>query len=199
MHIAILTFDGFNEIDSLVAFHVLNRVKATGWRVSIAGPSEQVESMNGLVIHSQCSLEEGCQADAVIVGSGKRTREFSGDPAVLSRLHLDPSRQLIGAQCSGALLLARLGLLANLPACTDNVTKPWLQEAGVQVINHPFYARGNIATAGGCLAAQYLSAWIIARSEGLQAAREALQYCAPVAEKEAYVERAIANIAPYLN
>jgi transcriptional regulator GlxA family with amidase domain len=199
MHIAVLTFDGFNEIDSLVAFHILNRVKTAGWRVSIAGPGPQVQSMNGLVIHSQCSLEEGCAADAVIVGSGNRTRDYAADPAFLSRLQLDPGRQLIGSQCSGALLLARLGLLANIPVCTDNATKPWVQDAGVQVLNHPFYARGNIASAGGCLASQYLAAWIIARSAGLQAARDALQYSAPVAEKEAYVERAIANIAPYLN
>jgi transcriptional regulator GlxA family with amidase domain len=199
MHIAILTFDGFNEIDSLVAFHILNRVKTAGWRISIAGPGPQVQSMNGLVIQSHCSLEEGCEADAVIVGSGNRTREYAADPALLSRLRLDPSRQLVGSQCSGALLLARLGLLSNLPVCTDNATRPWVQDAGVQVLNHPFFARGNVASAGGCLASQYMAAWIIARTEGLQAARDALQYSAPVAEKEAYVERAIANIAPYLN
>ncbi|MGZ5198663.1 MAG: DJ-1/PfpI family protein [Telluria sp.] len=198
MHIAVLTFDGFNEIDSLVAFHILNRVKAPNWRVSLAGPGPQVQSMNGLLVQTQCSLDEGCAADAVIVGSGNRTREYAADPAFLSRLRLDPSRQLIGAQCSGALLLARLGLLTNVPVCTDSATRPWVQDAGVQVLNHPFYARGNIASAGGCLASQYLAAWIIARSEGLQAARDALQYSAPVAEKEAYVERAIANIAPHL-
>lgn len=198
MHIAVLTFDGFNEIDSLVAYHLLNRVKRAGWRVSIASPDARVRSMNGLLVEAQCSLEEGCAADAVIVGSGNRTREYAADPAFLARLTLDPARQLIGSQCSGALLLARLGLLANLPVCTDSATKPWVQEAGVQVLNHPFYARGNIASAGGCLASQYLAAWIIARGAGLEAARDALQYSAPVAEKEAYVERAIANIVPYL-
>lgn len=39
MHIAILTFEGFNELDSLIAFGVLNRVKRPGWRVSIASPA----------------------------------------------------------------------------------------------------------------------------------------------------------------
>ena len=32
MHIAILTFDGFNEIDSIVALGVLGRVRKPGWR-----------------------------------------------------------------------------------------------------------------------------------------------------------------------
>ena len=38
MHIAILTFEGFNELDSLIALNILNRVKKPGWRVSIASP-----------------------------------------------------------------------------------------------------------------------------------------------------------------
>jgi hypothetical protein len=38
MHIAILTFEGFNELDSLVALGILSRVRKAGWRVSIACP-----------------------------------------------------------------------------------------------------------------------------------------------------------------
>ena len=48
MHIAILTFDGFNELDSLIALGILNRVKTPGWRVSIASPTARVRSMNGV-------------------------------------------------------------------------------------------------------------------------------------------------------
>lgn len=95
-------------------------------------------------------------------------------------------------------MLAKLGLLNGVPACTDLLTKPWVQEAGVQVLNQPFYAKGNVATAGGCLASQYLAAWVIARCEGLEAARSAMHYVAPVGEKELYVDRAMANIDPYL-
>ena len=114
----------------------------------------------------------------------------------MARLNLDPARQLIGAQCSGTLILAKLGLLSGIPACTDLTTKPWVQEAGIEVVNQPFYTRGNVATAGGCLASQYLAAWIIARLEGEEAARNALHYVAPVGEKEEYVARAMRNIAP---
>lgn len=198
MHIAIVTFEGFNELDSLIALGVLNRIKTPGWRVSIAGPTLRVRSMNGLLIESQSTLQEASAADAVIIGSGALTREVVADPALMAQLQLDPERQLLAAQCSGALVLARLGLLHNVPACTDLTTKPWVQAAGVEVLNQAFFARGNVATAGGCLASTYLAAWIIARLQGEEAARNAVHYVAPVGEKEHYVERAMGNITPYL-
>ncbi len=198
MHIAILTFDGFNELDSLIAFGVLHRIKKPDWRVSLCCPHTEVTSMNGVTMHAQSMLEEARSADAVLVGSGIRTRDVVADPALMARLALDPSRQLIGAQCSGTLVLAELGLLGSVPACTDLTTKPWVQEAGVQVLNQPFYANGNVATAGGCFASPYLAAWVIARTEGVEAAAEALHYVAPVGEKAAYVENALRNLRPHL-
>lgn len=198
MHIAILTFEGFNELDSLIAFNILNRVKKPGWRVSIASPADKVRSMNGVVLEAQASLNDACNADAVLVGSGIRTREVVADAALMSQLRFDPTRQLLGAQCSGTLILAKLGLLDGVPACTDLTTKPWVEEAGVAVLNQPFVARRNVATAGGCLSSQYLAAWFIARLEGVEAARSAIHYVAPLGEKDTYVTRAIANISPFL-
>ena len=199
MNIAILTFDGFNELDSLIALGVLNRVKRPGWRVTLSCPTPTVTSMNGVTVHAQSTPADARAADAVIIGSGIRTREIANDPALMAQLNFDPARQLVGAQCSGTLLLAKLGLLGSVPACTDLTTKPWVQETGVQVLDQPFYAKGNVATAGGCLASPYLAAWIIARLEGTDAAASALHYVAPVGEKEEYVVRAMKNISPYLS
>jgi len=198
MHIAILTFDGFNELDSLIAYGMLNRVKRPGWRVSIAAPTASVTSMNGLVLQAQATLAEASAADAVLVGSGARTRDIVRDAAIMGALRLDPGRQLVGAQCSGALVLAKLGLLEGIPACTDLTTRPWVQEAGVQVLDQPLYARGNVATSGGCLASHYLAGWFIASAAGEDAARAVLQYVAPVGEKDEYVGRAMRHIAPYV-
>ena len=101
MHIAILTFDGFNELDSFIPLGILNRVKQPGWRVSIACPTPEVRSMNGVVVKAQVSVQEACAADAVIVGSGLMTREVVADPVLMAQLRsLDPERQLLGAQCS---------------------------------------------------------------------------------------------------
>ena len=166
MRIAVLTFEGFNELDSFIASAMLNRVKQPALKALIVCPTAQVASMNGVVVHTQAPLAFAREADAVIVGSGVKTREIVRDATLMGELRLDPKRQIIGAQCSGALVLAKLGLLAGVPACTDTTTKPWVQEAGIEVLNQPFVAHGNVATAGGCLGSHYLAAWTIARLAG---------------------------------
>jgi putative intracellular protease/amidase len=148
MHIAILTFEGFNELDSLIALGILNRIKQPGWRVTLSCPTPTVTSMNGVTLHAQSTLADACRADAVLFGSGMQTRALVQDAALMAQLQFDPARQLIGAQCSGTLMLARLGLLGAVPACTDLTTRPWVQEAGVEVLNQPFVARGNVAHCG---------------------------------------------------
>jgi len=198
MHITILTFQGFNELDSFIALGLLNRIKKPDWKVTICCPEPMVTSMNGVTVHAQSRLADARTADAVIVGSGIKTREVVNDATMMAELQLDPSRQLIAAQCSGTLVLAKLGILGAVPACTDLTTKPWVLEAGVDVLNQPFFAKGNVATAGGCFASPYLAAWIIARTEGQEAARQALHYVAAVGEKDEYVALAMKNIAPYL-
>ena len=198
MRIAVLTFEGFNELDSFIAAAMINRVKQPELKALIVCPADKVASMNGVVVHSQAPLGFAREADAVIVGSGVAARELVRTPQIMAELRLDPKRQVIAAQCSGALVLAKLGLLADVPACTDTKTKPWVEEAGVKVLDQPFVAHGNVATAGGCLASHYLAAWVIARLAGWNAADAVLHYVAPVGEKPQYVERARAAIGRYL-
>lgn len=198
MQIAVLTFDGFNELDSFIAAAILNRVKAKGWKAHITSPTAEVTSMNGITVQRQKPLDFAREADAVIIGSGVKAREIAADAALLSRIQLDPSRQLIGAQCSGTLVLAKLGLIGDLPACTDLTTKPWVIEAGVRVLDAPFVAHGNVATAGGCLSSQYLAAWMIGRGGSLEDMQAAIHYVAPVGEKAETVERVTAVVSPFL-
>lgn len=199
MRIAILTFEGFNELDSLIALGVLNRVKRPGWQVRLVSPTPTVRSMNGVTLHAHdVGLAHAVDADAVLVGSGLQTREVVQDVMLMAQMAFDPARQLLAAQCSGALVLAKLGWLDGVPACTDLTTKPWVEEAGVAVLDQPLFARGNVATAGGCLASPYLAGWLIARLVGPEAAQEALHYVAPVGEKASYVQRAMDHITRHL-
>ncbi len=198
MDISILTFEGFNELDSFIALGILNRMKTKGWNAQITCPTKSVTSMNGVTVDAQQSLEFAAAADVVIFGSGIYTRDIAKDQTIMSQLTLDPSRQLLCAQCSGTLLLAKLGFLAGLAACTDLTTKPWVIDAGIEVLNQPFVANDSVATAGGCMASQYLATWIIAKLDGVESAQSAIHYVAPVGEKEATVSRSLAVISPFI-
>ena len=112
----------------------------------------------------------------------------------MKSIRLDPARQLIGSQCSGALVLKLLGLVDDMPVCTDSTTAPWLLEAGADVISQPFFSKGNIATAGGCLASQYLAAWIIYRKLGADAVDKAISSVAPVGEVQSMIEKTLRTI-----
>ncbi len=108
MRISILTFDAFNDLDSLVAFGMLSRIALLGdtdWQVRIASPTPRVTSMNGLTIDAHEDLSQLAEADAVLVGSGMKTREVANTPALMEQLRaLNPDRQLLAAQCSGTFL-----------------------------------------------------------------------------------------------
>jgi transcriptional regulator GlxA family with amidase domain len=108
-------------------------------------------------------LDELSASDAVLVVSGPGTRDRILDEEWLAKLNLDPSRQVIGSICSGSLVLAKLGLLEGKTATTYPTSKPVLESLGVEVVEKPFIAHGNVATAGGCLAQQYLIGWVVER------------------------------------
>ena len=194
MQVAVVTFDGFNELDSFIASALINRCRRDGLEAFITTPAPVVTSMNGVEVTGQRPMEFVAEADVVLVGSGGKTRDVVADDRTLATLRLDPSRQLIGSQCSGALVLARLGLLAAMPVCTDMTSRPYVEACGVTVLDAPFHAEGNIATAGGCLASQYLAAWVITRTLGEDAARAAIGYAAPVGEVQETLDRVMGAV-----
>ncbi|MFD9403455.1 DJ-1/PfpI family protein [Streptomyces sp. NPDC060011] len=194
MQVAVVTFDGFNELDSFIASALINRCRIDGLEAFITTPTAVVTSMNGVEVTGQRPMEFVTEADVVLIGSGVKAREVAADDELITKLQIDPSRQLIGAQCSGALVLASLGLLQGMPVCTDSKTRPFVEGRGIRVLDEPFHAEGNIATAGGCLASQYLAAWVITRTLGKDAAQDVLDYVAPIGENQETVERAMRAI-----
>ena len=78
-------------------------MRASGWNVQVTRPSEKVTSMNNVTAHAQQSLEFANTADVVFFGSGIHARDIAKEQAMMSRLKLDKTKQLICSQCSGTL------------------------------------------------------------------------------------------------
>lgn len=189
MKIAIVTLDGFNELDSFVALSILNRAKADGLQAEITGTGDTVTSMNGVAVTVQKPLSFVREADAVLFGSGTQTRDHIDNDEIMKELVLDPARQVIGAQCSGVLFLHRLGLL---PATitTDTRTRPFLARTRTVIEDRPLVAQGNIATSGGCLSSSYLAGWVLAKAVGIDKSMSILEYVAPVGQKSLFGKQA---------
>ena len=163
MKITIVIFDEFTDIDLFLMWDLLNRVRLSDWEVRIVGDKSHHISTTGLTTATHGPLEEANDADVVLFVSGLGTRTKMRDELWLSRFNLNPKKQMIASVCSGALLLAALGLLAEKTATTYPTTKQELEGFGITVEEKPFIAHGNVATSGGCLAAQYVVGWVLER------------------------------------
>lgn len=189
--VGILTLPGFNEIDSFVAARILGSIE--GISIQFVGPTATAVSKSGVEVIVPGDMDQLRGYDAIWLGSGCETMNYSRDKGFMAELGagIEPTR-LLGAQCSGAIYLHRLGLLGDQTVCTDQFTAPLLQAEGIKVKSAPFQALGNIASAGGCLASVYLSVWMAARLQSLEVALSALQDFVPAGEAADYVERSIA-------
>lgn len=182
MDVVIVAFDEFTDVDVFFMWDLLKRVRAPGWSVRILGDQPQHMSSTGLSVPTHGPLSDANAADIVLFTSGPGARSKCRDAAWLSQFRLDPSRQFVGSMCSGALILAALGLLDGKTATTYPTAKGMLEGFGVEVVERAFVAEGNVATAAGCLAVQYLVGWAIERTVGLDARADVLRSVQPVGE-----------------
>lgn len=162
--IAIVAFDKFTDIDVFLAWDLFNRTKfrATDVSVKIVGTKEKHKSVCGINLDMQGQIEECNTADIVFFSSGPGTRALIKDPEYLNRFQLNPDKQIICSMCSGALILAALGLLDGLSATTYPTAFEELKKYNVEVLEDMhLVTHGNIGTAAGCLAAVDLVGWAL--------------------------------------
>lgn len=180
--IAIIVFDKFTDLDLWLMWDLLNRVKIENWEVKILGEKDVHVSAANAEVKTHGLVEEANDADAVLFISGQGAREKVTDEKWLGRFDLSAEKQLIGSICSGSLLLAKLGFLKGKTATTYPTAKTALENLGVETVEKPFVRHGNVATAGGCLAQQYLVHWIIENLAGKDLADLVVKSIQPVGE-----------------
>ncbi len=184
MQIAIVAFDDFTDLDLVLHWDILNRVRVIAgiqdWHVKIIGTKPTHTSSLGLPIPTSGRIGEVVEADGVILCSGKGTRSLLKDQEYLSRLRLNPSKQYIGAQCSGSLILGALGLLNGVRVTAYPPVINELQSYGAKLVSESLVVHDKIATASSCLAGQYLSQWMIESLADADIARTVMTTVAPL-------------------
>ncbi len=162
--ITIVSFDKFTDIDIFLAWDLFNRTKfrATDVSVKIVGTKDKHKSVCGINLDMHGQIEECNTADIVFFGSGPGTRALIHDPEYLKRFKLNPDKQILCSMCSGALILAALGILDGLSATTYPTAFEELRKYNVDVLEDMhLVTHGNIGTAAGCLAAVDLVGWAL--------------------------------------
>lgn len=185
VRVALIAFDAFTDLDLFLPWDLLNRVGIKGvgqhpdWQVKILGSAPQHTSISGLTIPTAGQYEAARTADAVLFVSGPGVNQLLKDDDLAARFALDPERQLIGAMCSGSLLLGHLGLLRGQRATTYYTRREQLAQYGAEFVDEAFVQSGNLATAAGCLAGIDMSRWLIEQLAGYERAERVLRAVRP--------------------
>lgn len=185
MKVCIVAFDKFTDIDVFLAWDLFNRARfrSDSWVVKIVGTNATHRSVCGIELPIQGDVSECNDADVVFFASGPGTRVLMKDKVFLDKFQLNPDRQIICSICSGALILAALGLLDGMTATTYPTAYKELRKFGIEVVEGShLVTHGNIATAAGCLAAVDLVGWCIEKMLGEKAKDDVIASVLPVGQ-----------------
>jgi len=175
MHIEILIYDGFDDLDGFGPFEVLTGAGLDARFVTLA-PQDVVTSSHGARLVPDGVLGD---PDLVLVPGGgwndrnpqgARAEAEKGDiPRALAARHAAGRR--VGSVCTGAMLLAAAGLLEGRPAITHHSALEDLRAAGADVREgERFVDDGDVVTAGGVTSGIDLALHIVAGERGRHAA-----------------------------
>ncbi len=144
-----------------------------------AGPGP-ICARNGLSVNPDYRLSDAPRADVLIVPGGIGTRALLGDTDLLDGIAAAARQaELVLSVCSGALLLARAGLLAGLRATTHHEGLDVLRElapATEIVAGARYVDNGRVITAAGISAGIDASLHVVGRLCGEEVSARTATY-----------------------
>jgi putative intracellular protease/amidase len=174
----IVVFDGFDDLDAIAPLEILT---AAGFPTRVVRPSGHattVHSAHGLVMEVDAEL--GTAPGLVLVPGGgwldaaPGVRDQCEGPLTGALAALHDAGAVVASVCTGAMLLARAGLLSGRPAVTNRNALDDLAAAGADVRRDARVVDdGSVVTGGGPAAGIDVAIRLVARFAGEDAGREA--------------------------
>jgi transcriptional regulator GlxA family with amidase domain len=184
-NVAILLFDDVEVLDFAGPFEVFAVTdELSGYETfnvfTVADGAGTVRARNGLKVVPHYTLEQCPPPHVLIIPGGFGTRALLRKPAFLEWVRVRArTAELTLSVCTGALVLAQLGLLDGLKATTHHECLGLLRElapAAQVVDDERFVDNGSILTAAGISAGIDCSLHVIQRLLGAHAATATARY-----------------------
>ncbi len=187
-HIGILLFDDAEELDAVGPWEVLSSwtryFPDDGFAVScISQAGGRVRCAKGLVLQAHHSYADAPPLEVLVYPGGQGTRPQLRDEAQLDWVRRQ--RQdvpLMTSVCTGSLVYAAAGLLANRPATTHWGSLEHLAELDPTIDvrgEERFVDDGDVVTSAGVSAGIDMALHLVMRLAGVERARQvrrAIQY-----------------------
>ena len=177
MRIAVVVFEGFDELDAIGPLEVLRNAAKGGADLEVALVSldgaAEVTGSHGLRVRPDGRLDPDRTDLLVVPGGGWNDRAARGARAEVERGELPAAiaaAHRAGAQvatvCTGAMLATAAGLTQGRPAITHHGAVDDLRASGAQVVEARVVDDGDLVTAGGVTSGIDLALWLVERHFG---------------------------------
>ena len=184
-NVAILIFNDVELLDFTGPFEVFS---VTGRKddpkpfnvYTVAEKPNPITSRNGLSVNPQYTIENCPQPDILLIPGGQGTRWEMNNPLLINWIK-DRSQkaELILSVCTGALLLAKAGLLEGLEATTHHTAIELLKEIAPNTTiqtDKRFVDNGKIIVSAGVATGIDMSLYVVSRLLGKEQALQTAQY-----------------------
>ncbi|MEB3277443.1 MAG: DJ-1/PfpI family protein [Lyngbya sp.] len=184
-NVGILLFNDVEVLDFAGPFEVfsvtseLNENKP--FRVyTVAETPEKIRAKNGLSVNPEYTFTDCPSPHILIIPGGIGSREAMKNSNILNWVKTcSQDAELVLSVCTGALILAKVGLLDGLRATTHHQAFDLLREFAPKtevVENQRYVDEEKIMTAGGISAGIDLSLYVVAKLLGQEIALKTTQY-----------------------
>jgi len=183
--VAILLFDGVEVLDFSGPFEVFSvagsRSNSKPFNVfAVAESLAPIETTGNLSVNPAYALPDCPRPDILLVPGGHGTRkQMENEPLLRWIAKCGSEAELLLSVCTGALLLAKAGLLDGLPATTHHSAIELLRQAAPHttvIRDQRIVDNGRIILSAGIAAGIDMSLHVVGRLLGPKAAAETAAY-----------------------